>query len=436
MLAVNILAKKRDAKVLTSKEIDFIVKQFVAGKLPDYQMAAFLMSVCINGMNQAETFDLTRAMLSSGQVLDLSGISGTKVDKHSTGGVGDKLSLIVVPIVAAAGLKVLKMSGKSLGHTGGTIDKLASIPGFKTKLSMKEIISQINEVGAVFVSQLDDLSIADKKIYALRDQTATVPSVSLIASSIMSKKLATGANAFVFDVKVGSGAFIKSMAEAEELADIMLDIAKKSGKKATALITDMNQPLGKAVGNSLEVKEAIDCLSGKGSREVMELSKAISIEMILTADGTDTYSEAKLKVDSVLNSGEAKEKFAQIIAAQGGNEAVVKNPEKLPLASYEYNYLSKNDGYVSFKDCQLVGEAACLLGAGRSFPGAKIEPGVGLLFHKKQASRVKSGQSLATIYYQDISKLKRAVALLDKAVMVVNQQPGRFLLIKEKLSSE
>ena len=399
MRMYDLIMKKRNGFVLDDAEIKYLVDGYTKGDIPDYQMSAFLMAVYFKGLNKEETIALTKAMTESGEVLDLSEIPGIKADKHSTGGVGDKTSLSVIPLAASFGIKTAKMSGRGLGHTGGTIDKLESFPGFHTSLPPEQFINQVKEIGIALIGQSADLAPADKKLYALRDVTATVDNISLIASSIMSKKIAAGSNLILLDVKTGSGAFMKTLEDSEALAKCMVEIGNGAGRKTIATITDMNQPLGCAVGNALEVKEAIDALKGTAPADYQELVYTFGEEFLLATDYAKTKEEARKMVLEKIENGEALKKLAQFIEAQGGNPEDVFNPERLPKSKYTAEILAKEDGYVSEIQCEEIGICSMLLGGGRQTKEDIIDPAVGFVLKKKCGDYVKAGESLATMHY-------------------------------------
>ena len=409
---VDMIAKKRDGKELTAEEIQFVVNGYVSNEIPDYQMSAFLMAVYFQGMSHAETAQLTLAMASSGDRIDLSSIDGIKVDKHSTGGVGDTTSIILAPLVAALGISVAKMSGRGLGHTGGTIDKLEAIPGYRAEVSEEEFIRLVNQNKLAIVGQSGNLAPADKKIYGLRDVTATVNSIPLIASSIMSKKIAAGADAIVLDVKTGSGAFMKKFEDARLLANTMVEIGNQVGRKTMAVISDMSQPLGNAIGNALEVKEGIETLQGRGPADLTELCLVLGSKMIVLAEKAESEKEARELLEKVMKSGEALQVFKQFLAAQGGDASVVDNPEKLPKAVYQIPVASPENGYVSAIKADEIGTAAMLLGAGRVTKESDIDLSVGVMLHKKIGDRVHSGESIATIH----SNVQNVSTVMEKIV--------------------
>ena len=408
MRAVDIIAKKRDGEVLTAEEIEFFVQGFTQGEIPDYQAAAWLMAIVLRGMTKRETIDLTMAMARSGDILDLKDVAPFVVDKHSSGGVGDKTTLVVAPLVASLGLPVGKMSGRGLGFTGGTLDKLESIPGYRAELTTEEFKALLKEHGIVVCGQTANLAPADGKIYALRDVTATVESLPLIASSIMSKKIAAGADAIVLDVKVGRGAFMKTEEDALALARIMVEIGEGVGRKVSAVISDMNQPLGRAVGNALEVKEAIATLQGKGPADFLEHCLVVAGQMVLLAERAASEEEARRMLLSALEEGRAWEKFKEWIAAQGGDVAVVEDPSLLPQARLIEEVKSPHSGYLARIDALEVGLTAMLLGAGRERKGEPIDHAVGVVLHRKVGDYVNQGQPLLTIYANDETRLAEA----------------------------
>lgn len=426
MQMYDLINKKKNKAELNKEEIEFIVDGYTNGQIPDYQMSAFLMAVCLNKMNHEETANFTIAMANSGDILDLSAIHGLKVDKHSTGGVGDKTSLVLSPMVAALGIPVAKMSGRGLGHTGGTIDKLESFPGFSTEISSEQFIENVNAIKLSIVGQTGNLAPADKKIYALRDVTATVDNISLIASSIMSKKIASGADVIVLDVKTGSGAFMKSYEDSLALANEMVQIGTLAGKPTYAVITDMNQPLGRAVGNALEVKEAIETLKGKGPDDLLEVSITLASYMLLGAGRVKTASEGKELLIETIKNKTALDKMAQFIHAQGGDSEFVYNPELLKLASIKYDIKSPSDGYASEIRTDEVGMASLLLGGGRATKDSKIDLSVGIIIHKKLGDKVSKNEPLATLYANDDAKIKEAKKRLINAYTISKDKPNRL----------
>ena len=408
MRMYDLIMKKRNGQSLTEEEIGFMITQYTKGEIPDYQMSAMMMAIYFQGMNEQETLALTMAMAHSGDMLDLSDIHGIKVDKHSTGGVGDKTSLALTPMVAALGVPVAKMSGRGLGHTGGTIDKLESFKGFSTEISEETFKKNVNEIGIAIMGQTADLAPADKKLYALRDVTATVDNMSLIASSIMSKKLAAGADAIVLDVKTGSGAFMKKEEDSFGLAKEMVKIGNGAGRKTTAVISDMDQPLGFAVGNALEVKEAIDTLNGNGPEDFVELCLTLGSQMVHLAGKADSAEEARRKLQEVIDNKSALHKLADFIEAQGGDRELVYHPENLPKSSIVEEIVAPQNGYVSHIECDEIGICSLILGGGRETKESEIDLSVGLVLHKKVGDMVKQGEPLATIHANDKEKLQAA----------------------------
>ena len=398
MRFVDIIEKKRDGNALTTEEIQFFITNYTNGTIPDYQVSALLMAIYYQGMTSKECADLTSAMMYSGDTVDLSSINGIKVDKHSTGGVGDTTTLVLAPLVAALDIPVAKMSGRGLGHTGGTNDKFESIPGFKIELGKQDFINQVNEKGVAVIGQSGNLTPADKKLYSLRDVTATVNSIPLIASSIMSKKLAAGADAIVLDVKTGDGALMKNMADSEKLAHEMVNIGNQIGRRTMAIISDMSQPLGFAIGNALEVKEAIDTLKGHGPADLTELVLTLGSQMVVLANKAKTLDEAREKLQEVIKNGKAVQKFKTLIEAQGGDSSVVDNPEKLASAPYQIALPALKSGYVSRIIADQIGIAAMQLGAGRATKEDVIDPSVGIMLHKKVGDKVAEGEALLTIH--------------------------------------
>lgn len=419
----DLISKKKYKGHLTSQEIEYMVNNFTCGKIPDYQMSAFLMAVCLNGMDHEETAALTVAMANSGDRLDLSQIEGVKVDKHSTGGVGDKTSLVLGPMVAALGIPVAKMSGRGLGHTGGTIDKLESFPGFSTTITPEQFISNVNQIKMAIVGQTANLAPADKKLYALRDVTATVDNISLIASSIMSKKLASGSDVIVLDVKTGSGAFMKSLEDSIALAKEMVEIGTIAGRKTYAVITDMNQPLGSAVGNSLEVMEAIDTLSGKGPEDLLEVSITLAAFMLLGAGKADNLEEAKEMLSTTISNRSALDKMAQFVAAQGGDNKYVYDTALFRKASLVEPLKALAEGYITDIHTEEVGMTSMILGGGRETKDSVIDLSVGIQLHKKIGDNVKQGDTLAILYANDECKLAQAKERLYKAYVFGDKKP-------------
>lgn len=418
MHAVDLIRKKRNGDRLSRAELEYLIQGYVRGDIPDYQMAAWNMAVYFRGMDPAEITDLTLIMANSGDILDLSAIEGIKVDKHSTGGVGDTTTLIVTPLVASLGVPVAKMSGRGLGHTGGTVDKLESIPGFKVTLSPEQFVAQVNRIGLSLVGQTGQLAPADKLLYALRDVTATVESIPLIASSIMSKKIAAGADGFVLDVKVGAGAFMKTEAEAVELAKTMVQIGHLAGRDTVALVTDMNQPLGRGIGNALEVKEAILTLQGKGPRRLTELCLELSVEMVLLAGAAKTRDDVKKLVERSLGDGDALRKFAELVEAQGGDANVIHDLDLLPQANYSRDVLAQSTGFVQTVDPMVIGVTAMELGAGRETKDSTIDLAVGIELQTEIGDHVRRGAVLAKLHANDPEKLDEAARQVLRAFRI------------------
>jgi len=430
---VDLILKTRAGKELSNEEIAFIVNGFVAGDVPDYQMAAWLMAVCFRDMSAAETGELTRAMVYSGDVVDLSDLRGVKVDKHSTGGVGDTTTLVVAPLVAACGGTVAKMSGRGLGHTGGTLDKLEAVPGLSVSMTQARFKQIVNDIGLCVIGQTGNLNPADKLIYALRDVTGTVESVPLIASSIMSKKIAAGADAIVLDVKVGTGAFMQTLGDARRLARTMVGIGSHVGRRTIAVITDMNQPLGMAVGNGLEVKEAIDTLSGKlpADDPLYEVCMLLASKMLLLAGLAENDSDARTKLKTALDSGAGLAKLEAMLEAMGGDTACIKRPELLCRVKRKLDVFPAGAGYVADMDAVSIGVAAQLLGAGRAKKEDAIDPAVGLVMRKRRGERIRRDEPLATLYVNDSARLSEAAAKLRAAVAISKTPPARIPMIHE-----
>ncbi|WP_181249191.1 pyrimidine-nucleoside phosphorylase [Listeria seeligeri] len=422
MRMVDIISKKRDGKALSTEEIQFFIDGYTNGEIPDYQASALAMAIFFQDMNDEERADLTMAMVGSGDTIDLSAIEGIKVDKHSTGGVGDTTTLVLAPLVAAVGVPVAKMSGRGLGHTGGTIDKLESIAGFHIELDKKDFINLVNRDKVAVIGQSGNLTPADKKMYALRDVTGTVNSIPLIASSIMSKKIAAGADAIVLDVKTGAGAFMKTDEDAENLAHAMVRIGNNVGRNTMAVISDMSQPLGEAIGNALEVKEAIDTLKGEGPEDLTELVLVLGSQMVVLAKQAETLEEARAKLIEVIENGAALEKFKTFLANQGGDASIVDHPEKLPQAKFQIEVPAKTSGFVSKIIADEIGIAAMILGAGRATKEDEINLAVGLMLRKKVGDSVKEGESLVTIFadQEDVENVKAKICenieISDQAV--------------------
>lgn len=420
----EIIKKKRDGLKLDAQEIKNLVISYAKGEIPDYVASAFLMAVFIRGMDDEETLWLTNAMIESGETLDLSSIQGYKIDKHSSGGVGDKVSLILLPLVAACGLKIPMISGRGLGHTGGTIDKLEAIPGFRTLFSAEEFVKNVDEIGAAVMVQSERLVPADMKLYAVRDVTGTVECVPLIASSIMSKKIAEGIDALVLDIKVGSGAFMKSDQEAEVLAEAMIGIGKKMGKKVVAVLTDMNQPLGNAVGNAVEMREAIAALKGNGPADLMEVTYLLGEQMLLLAELAETREVAKRLLEECLSSDQALQKFREIVERQGGDVNCIDNPNLLEVAAEMTHIKSQVNGYVQRIDTYAIGSACVELGGGRKTIDQVIDRSVGLILNKKIGDTVEEGETLLSILCNDASRVERVSPVLERTYKIGRRKIG------------
>ena len=434
MRMVDLIEKKRDGKILSKEEIDFIIEGYTDGSIPDYQMSALLMAIFYQDMTDEEISHLTLAMANSGDIIDLSSIDGIKVDKHSTGGVGDTTTLVLAPLVASVGVPVAKMSGRGLGFTGGTLDKFESIPGFKIELSDQEFIDIVNKSKVAVIGQSGNLAAADKKLYALRDVTATVDSIPLIASSIMSKKIAAGADAIVLDVTTGDGAFMKDIEDAKRLAKTMVRIGKLAGRQTMAVISNMSGPLGEAIGNALEIEEAIATLKGEGPEDLTELCYVLGSKMIVAANKASSFEEARHMLKTVIEDGSALQLFKEMIEAQGGDGTIVDDPKRLPQATYTSEVLASQDGYIEKIIANDIGVAAMLLGAGRATKEDEIDMAVGLRLHKKIGDVVKKGESLVTIYSnkEDVTttreKIERAIQI---SATKVEKQPLIFETIGE-----
>lgn len=418
MNMVDIITKKRDGGELTPEEIRFFIDNYVKDRIPDYQASALLMAIYFRELSRAETFALTEAMEFSGDVEDLSDLPGVKVDKHSTGGVGDKTTLVVAPVAAAAGVTVAKMSGRGLGFTGGTADKLEAIPGFRTRLEPAEFHRQLEELGLAVITQTGSITPADKKIYALRDVTGTVESPGLIASSIMSKKLAAGSDGIVLDVKCGSGALLKDLAEAENMADLMIDIGRKAGRKMVAVISDMSQPLGRAVGNALEVEEAVQVLKGGGPEDLRQLCLELAGEMIRIGGRAESFEEGKETARQVLSDGRALEKFRQMVRRQGGDDRIIEEPERMGSSRYSRDVLAGRTGFIAEMAAQEIGRASQHLGAGRLRKEDEIDFTAGIRMHVRIGDFVKEGDVLATLYGADSRRLEEAEIIMEAAIRI------------------
>ncbi|PID17033.1 pyrimidine-nucleoside phosphorylase [Sporosarcina sp. P34] len=421
MRMVDIIENKRDGEELTKEQIEFFVTGYTDGSIPDYQASAFLMAIYFKGMTTEEQGYLTMAMAESGDQIDLSAIEGVKVDKHSTGGVGDTTTLILAPLVAACGVPVAKMSGRGLGHTGGTLDKLEAIDGFHVEISTEQFIQQVNELKIAVIGQSGNLTPADKKLYALRDVTATVNSIPLIASSIMSKKLAAGADAIVLDVKTGAGAFMKTVEESKRLADAMTAIGNEVGRNTSAVISDMSQPLGLAIGNALEVREAIDTLRGKGPADLTELCLVLGSKMLLAANKAASDEDARKQLQNVIENGDALRLFGELIKAQGGNEKIIENTNLLPQARYQIEVPASKSGYVSMIDADEIGVAAMLLGAGRATKEDIIDLAVGIVLRKKIGDFVEVGETLA-ILHSNTEQVDDSIKLLQTHMHITKEK--------------
>ncbi len=434
MRALELIQKKRDGGVHSREEIAFLIEQYTRGQIPDYQMAAWLMAVYFQGLDAGETVHLTEVMLHSGEVVDLSDLPGLKVDKHSTGGVGDKVSLIIAPAVAAAGVPVPMISGRGLGHSGGTLDKLESIPGFNVNLSLREFRAAMAELGCALIGQTAEIAPADKRIYALRDLTATVPSIPLITGSILSKKLAEGLDALVLDVKVGSGAFMKTEERAAELAESMRGIGTRMGKRVVALLTNMDEPLGWAAGNALEVAESIETLKGGGPDDLRTLCRELSAWMLHLGDKAASLEEGRQRYDEVIRSGAAAEKFRGIIARQGGDARVVDNPQRLPQARHRKDVPAPAGGFLAKMETERIGWAIQSLGAGRQRVEDSVDPAVGMLMHKKVGDRVEKGEALATLHYNDPARLLETERWLESVFTLAPTRTEPWPLILKTLA--
>ncbi|WP_317956044.1 pyrimidine-nucleoside phosphorylase [Staphylococcus haemolyticus] len=429
MRMVDIIEKKRDGKSLSKEEIEFFIKGYTNGDIPDYQASSLAMAIFFQDMNDEERAALTMAMVNSGDVIDLSKINGIKVDKHSTGGVGDTTTLVLAPLVAAVGIPVAKMSGRGLGHTGGTIDKLESIKGFHVEISEEDFIKLVNENQVAVIGQSGNLTPADKKLYALRDVTGTVNSIPLIASSIMSKKIAAGADAIVLDVKTGNGAFMKTLEDAEALAHAMVSIGNNVGRNTMAIISDMSQPLGRAIGNALELKEAIDTLNGKGPEDLTELVLTLGSQMVVLANRANTLEEARQLLNEAIENGSALEKFKTFLENQGGDASVVDAPELLPTATYQIEYKAQSSGVVSELIANEIGVASMMLGAGRQTKEDEIDLSVGIVLNKKVGDVVKEGESLLTIH-SNRENVDDVIKKLDESIAIQAQATTPTLIHK------
>ena len=429
MRMVDIIEKKRDGQILTKEEIEFFIEGYTNGDIPDYQASSLAMAIFFQDMNEEERAALTMAMVNSGDVIDLSKINGIKVDKHSTGGVGDTTTLVLAPLVAAVGVPVAKMSGRGLGHTGGTIDKLESIDGFHVEISEADFIKIVNEDQVAVIGQTGNLTPADKKLYALRDVTGTVNSIPLIASSIMSKKIAAGADAIVLDVKTGNGAFMKTLEDAEALAHAMVSIGNNVGRNTMAIISDMSQPLGRAIGNALELKEAIDTLNGQGPEDLTELVLTLGSQMVVLAERANTLEEARQLLNEAIENGSALDKFKTFLENQGGDASVVNLPELLPTAEYQIDYKAKSSGVVSELIANEIGVASMMLGAGRQTKDDDIDLSVGIVLNKKVGDKVNVGESLLTIH-SNRENVDDVIKKLDESIEIKAQAKTPTLIHK------
>lgn len=434
MRMIDIIEKKRDGLVLSKEEIEFFVNGYVKSEIPDYQVSALLMAIYLNGLNESETSLLTACMAHSGDIMDLSEIDGIKVDKHSTGGVGDKTTFIISPIVASLGVPVAKMSGRGLGHTGGTIDKLESIPHMRTSLTHEEFLNTVKKVGFSIIGQSGNIVPADKKLYALRDVTGTVDSMQLIAASVMSKKIAAGADCILLDVKTGSGAFMKTLDDSVKLAKTMVNIAKSVGKKAVALITNMDRPLGKAIGNSLEIIEACDTLKGKGPRDLTEISIELAANMLNLA-GKGSLEVCRGKAREVIKNGKAFDKFKEMVHAQGGDVSVLDNSDAFPKAKVEYTVKAKKSGFIHKFDTEKVGIASVILGAGRETKESKVDFTAGIILEKTIGDFVEKDEPLAKFYSSEISKCKDAEDLFNQALKISEEEVNFSPLILSRVEN-
>lgn len=436
MRAYDIIHKKREGGELTEQELHFFVERFVKGEIPDYQASALLMAIFFQGMTRRETAALTMEMARSGDMVDLSAIPGVKVDKHSTGGVGDKTTVICAPIAAACGVKIAKMSGRGLGHTGGTVDKLESIPGFRTELPREEFFDIVNRTGLALIGQSGNLCPADKKLYALRDVTATVESLPLIASSIMSKKIAAGADAILLDVKMGSGAFLKTREGARQLAKEMVRIGQSVGRKTVALLTDMDMPLGRNIGNALEIAEACDVLQSRGDRRLSDLCLELAANMVLLGRQAETLTEARQKAAEAVSSGRAFRKFCEMVEAQGGDSSCLRDTGKLPLSPAVRNVTAQSSGWIAAINAEECGLAAVELGAGRETKESAVDFGAGIVLHRSKGEFVKEGEPIATLYADSDGRCRRGEERLRAALTFAQDPPQAAPLILDRIEAE
>lgn len=429
MRMIDIIEKKRDGKSLTKEEIEFFVNGYTHGEVPDYQASSLAMAIFFQDMNDEERAALTMSMVNSGEKIDLSDINGIKVDKHSTGGVGDTTTLVLAPLVAAVGVPVAKMSGRGLGHTGGTIDKLESVKGFNVEISEKDFIKLVNDNQVAVIGQSGNLTPADKKLYALRDVTGTVNSIPLIASSIMSKKIAAGADAIVLDVKTGSGAFMKTLDDAEALAHAMVRIGNNVGRNTMAIISDMSQPLGNAIGNALELKEAIATLKGNGPKDLTELVLTLGSQMVVLAEQATSLDEARQMLIDAIKTGKALNKFKTFLSNQGGDDSIVDSPEKLPSAKYQVEFKAKKDGYITEIIANEIGVASMMLGAGRQTKEDVIDLGVGIVLNKKVGEHVENGENILTIH-TNTKEIDDILYKLDNSITIESKGEAPTLIHK------
>jgi pyrimidine-nucleoside phosphorylase len=435
MRAQDVIKKKRDGGILTRAEIQWLIEGYINGQIPDYQMSALTMAIYFQGMSKEETVALTECMLHSGIVVDLRTVPGRKVDKHSTGGVGDKISLPLAPAVAAAGVPVPMISGRGLGHTGGTLDKLEAIPGFQVDLPVVRYIEILQEIGVCLIGQTADIAPADKKLYALRDVTATIESIPLITGSILSKKLAEGIDAVVFDVKTGSGAFMKTEEQAAELAQSLVAIGSMMGKEVAALITDMSQPLGYAIGNTLEVLESLDVMQGKGPEDVTALTVELGAYMLMLGRAVENLEQGRLKIRQVLADGSALAKFQQLVRLQGGDPAVIADPSKFTRAAKQTEVYAQRTGYVQAMNGEAIGIASMVLGAGRERLDSKIDHAAGIILRKKMGDVVSKGEPLCILEYNEATRLESAINLIQQAYTIGNTPPQRTPLIRRVIKN-
>ena len=433
MRMYDLITAKKNGREHTREELEFIVNGFVDGSVPDYQMSAWMMAVCLKGMTDQETAILTDVMAHSGDMVDLSPIQGIKVDKHSTGGVGDKTTLVITPIVAACGVKIAKMSGRGLGHTGGTVDKMESVPGTRTALNQEEFFAQVNKIGISVIGQSGHLAVADKKMYALRDVTATVDCIPLIASSIMSKKLAAGSDAILLDVTCGNGAFMKTVDQAIELAQKMVAIGTHNGRNVAALITDMDTPLGHNIGNSLEVMESMEVLKGRGPADLTEVCYQLAVNMLLLA-GLGTEEECRAMAEKAVADGSAFEKCKQMFAAQGGDISVLEDYSRFDAARYSREILAEETGYIYSHDTEKIGSASVLLGAGRLTKTDEIDFAAGITLHKKTGDYVEKGQSIATFYADDEALFDSAEKMFKSGLVIKGEKPVEAPLVYARVT--